>query len=40
MDRVQAAIRDQLSRQNEKLEIELREKVSILSCACRQLSAL
>ena len=27
MDRVQAAIRHQLSRQNEKFEIELREKV-------------
>ena len=27
MDRVQAAIRDQLNKQNEKLEIEMREKV-------------
>ncbi len=30
MDRVQIAIRDQLNRQNEKAEIELREKV----CTC------
>ena len=32
MRRVQAALGVQLSRQNQKLEVELREKVSLVGC--------